>query len=170
MHEIPADGWAGSTPCTEWDVRALVNHLVGEIRWMVPLFDGRSVADVGDSLSGDLLGDDPVGAWDAAAGEVIATVDAPGAMGITIHLSRRDLTGAAYAQEVFTDLAIHGWDLARAIGADETIDADIVEIIDGIMRPIVADLKSSGVFGPVVVAPEGADAQTQLLALLGRVA
>ena len=170
MHEIPADGWSDPTPCTEWDVRALVNHLVGEIRWMVPLFEGKSVADVGDSLSGDLLGDDPVGAWDRAADAVIATVDAPGAMDITIHLSRRDLTGAGYAQEVFTDLAIHGWDLARAIGADETIDADIVEVVDGIMRPIVADLKSSGVFGPVVTPPEGADAQTQLLALLGRVA
>ena len=170
VHEIPDGGWSGSTPCTEWDVRALVNHLAGEIRWMVPLFDGKSVADVGDSLSGDLLGDDPVGAWDRAVDAVIATVDAPGAMEGTIRLSRREITGAGYTTEVFTDLAIHGWDLARAIGGDETMDADILQVVDDIMRPVVAEMKASGAFGPVVTPPEGADAQTRLLAMLGRVA
>jgi len=170
VHEIPADGWSGSTPCTEWDVRALVNHLVGEIRGMVPLFAGKSVADVSDSLNGDLLGDDPVAAWDRAADAVVATVDAPGAMDGTIHLSRRDTTGAGYTTEVFNDLAIHGWDLARAIGADETIDPDIVQIVDEIMRPTVTEMKASGAFGPDVTPPEGADAQTRLLAMLGRVA
>ena len=170
VHEIPADGWSGSTPCTEWDVRALVNHLVGEIRWMVPLFDGMSVADVGDTLSGDLLGDDPVATWDEAASAVVATVDAPGAMAGTIRFTRRETTGAGYTTEVFCDLAIHGWDLARAIGADETIDADIVQIVDDIMRPTVEPMKASGMYGPVVTPPEGADAQTRLLALLGRVA
>ena len=51
----------GATPCTEWDVRALVNHVLGEIRWAVPLFAGSTIAEVGDRFDGDLLGDDPVG-------------------------------------------------------------------------------------------------------------
>jgi uncharacterized protein (TIGR03086 family) len=170
VHEIPGDGWSGPTPCTEWDVRTLVNHLAGEIRWMVPLFDGVSVADVGDSLNGDLLGDDPPGAWDRAVDAVVATVDAPAAMARTIRLSRRELTGADYAWEVFTDLAIHGWDLARAIGGNETIDADIVEVVEERLGPTFAEMKASGAFGPEVTPPEGADAQTRLLAMLGRVA
>ena len=170
VHQVPADAWTGPTPCTEWDVRALVHHLVSEIAWTVPLLGGRSVTDVGDSLSGDLLGDDPVASWDAAAAEALAAVDTDGAMELVIHLSRRDVTGEDYVFEVFNDLAIHGWDLARAIGADETIDPTYVAVIDEKISPAIADLKASGQYGDEVIPPDGADAQTRLLAMFGRVA
>jgi uncharacterized protein (TIGR03086 family) len=170
VHQVPDDAWTAPTPCTEWDVRALVHHLANEISWMVPLLGGRSVADVGDGLSGDLLGDDPVASWDAAAAAALGAVNAEGAIQMVIHLSRRDVTGADYTFEVFNDLAIHGWDLARAIGADETIDPAFVAIIDDRMAPFIADLKASGQYGDEVVPPEGADPQTRLLAMFGRVA
>jgi uncharacterized protein (TIGR03086 family) len=170
VHQVPEDAWTAPTPCTEWDVRALVHHLVNEISWTVPLLGGRSVADVGDGLSGDLLGNDPVASWDAAAAGALAAVVADGAMELVIHLSRRDVTGADYTFEVFNDLAIHGWDLARAIGADETIDPAFVAIIDERMGPVMADLKASGQYGDEIVPPDDADAQTRLLAMFGRVA
>jgi uncharacterized protein (TIGR03086 family) len=169
VHEVPGDAWGAPTPCTEWDVRALVHHLVNEISWTVPLLGGRSVADVGDGLSGDLLGDDPVASWDAAAAQARAAVSADGAMELVIHLSRRDVTGADYTFEVFNDLAIHGWDLARAIGADETIDPGSVAVIEERVGPVIADLKASGQYGDEIVPPDGADAQTRLLAMFGRV-
>ena len=169
VHQVPDGGWTASTPCTEWDVRALVHHLMNEISWMAPLLGGRSVADVGESLSGDLLGDDPVASWDAAAAESLGAVEADGAMELVIHLSRRDVTGSDYTFEVFNDLAIHGWDLARAIGANETIDPAFVAIIDERVGPDIADLKASGQYGDEVVPPDGADAQTRLLAMFGRV-
>lgn len=169
VHQVRDDAWTAPTPCTEWDVRALVHHLVVEISWMDPLIGGRSVADVGDSLSGDLLGDDPVASWDAAAAGALAAVNADGAMEMVIHLTRRDVTGVDYTFEVFNDLAIHGWDLARAIGADETIDPAFVAIIDERIGPTIADLKESGQYGDVIVPPDGADAQARLLAAFGRV-
>ncbi len=169
VHQVSDDAWTAATPCTEWDVRALVHHLANEISWMVPLLGGRSVADVGDGLSGDLLGDDPVTSWDAAAAAALGAVNADGAMEMVIHLSRRDVSGADYTFEVFNDLAIHGWDLARAIGADETIDPAFVAIIDQRVAPVIADLKASGQYGDEVVPPEGADPQTRLLAMFGRV-
>ena len=61
---VPADGWTAPTPCVDWDVRTLVNHVVGEDRWVPPLVDGRTIAEVGDALDGDLLGTGPA---DAAA-------------------------------------------------------------------------------------------------------
>jgi uncharacterized protein (TIGR03086 family) len=170
VHDVPVDAWTASTPCTEWDVRALIHHLLSEISWMEPLLGGRSVAEVGDELNGDLLGDDPVASWDAAAARTLAAVNAGGAMDLVIHLSRRDITGADYTFEVFNDLAIHGWDLARAIGEDETIDPRFVATIDERMAPSIAELKASGQYGDEVVPPDGADAQTRLLAMFGRVA
>ena len=86
VHQVPDDAWTAPTPCTEWDVRALVHHLVSEIAWTVPLLGGRSVTDVGDSLSGDLLGEDPVASWDAAAADALAAVNTDGAMELVIHL------------------------------------------------------------------------------------
>ena len=81
VHAIRDDQWTAATPCTEWDVRALVGHLVTEVAWVAPLIGGRSVADVGDELSGDLLGDDPKAAWDRYSGEADSAVGEDGAHG-----------------------------------------------------------------------------------------
>ena len=170
VHAVKDDQWAGPTPCTEWDVRALVGHLITEVAWVPPLVGGRSVAEVGDELSGDLTGDDPVASWDRYAPPSIEVVAEPGAMERTVRLTRRELPASEYATEVFTDLLIHGWDLARAIGADETLDPESVEVVYEAMKPHEAELKASGVFGEMIVPPDGADRQTELLAVFGRVA
>jgi uncharacterized protein (TIGR03086 family) len=169
VHQVRDDQWHGPTPCTEWDVRVLVNHLVSENLWMPPLLIGKKIADVGDRFDGDMLGDDPKSAWDQSAKESAAAVrSAP--LDVTVHLSYGDVPARHYVNEVMTDLAIHGWDLARAIGADEAIDPEIVDLLHAELKPKEDGLKATGLFGPKVVAPPGSDKQTQLLALFGRVA
>jgi len=170
VHAVTDGQWSGSTPCTEWDVRALVGHLITEVAWVPPLVGGRSVAEVGDELSGDLMGEDPAASWDRYAPASIEAVGEPGAMERTVRLTKRELPATEYVSEVFVDLLIHGWDLARAIGADETLDPESVEIVYGRMKPHEAELNSSGIFGSHVQPPEGADLQTQLLAVFGRTA
>ena len=169
VRAVRDDQWHGPTPCTDWDVSALVNHLVYENLWMPPLLDGKNLADVGDQFEGDLLGDDPKAAWDASAKEVadaVATVS----LERTVHLSYGDVSARHYVFEVMTDLAIHGWDLARGIGSDDTIDSEIVEVLYEHAKPREEDLKRTGLFGTQVTAPAGADKQTRLLAVFGRVA
>jgi len=63
--------WSNPTPCSEWDVRTLVNHLVYEHRWAVPLLDGATIADVGDRYEGDLLDDDPIAVWQESLAEAL---------------------------------------------------------------------------------------------------
>ncbi len=55
------------TPCAAWNVRDLVNHVVAQARRVAPLLAGVTLNEVGEQLDGDLLGDDPVRAWDGAA-------------------------------------------------------------------------------------------------------
>jgi len=167
---IRDDQWHGPTPCTDWDVRTLVNHLVSENRWMSPLLAGKTIADVGDALDGDLLGADPKTAWSDSATEALEAIRAPGSMERTVHASFADISGKEYATQVFTDLVIHGWDLARGIGADERMDPELLEAAYVKIKPMVDAFKAGGMYGPHVEPPPGADLQTRLLALVGRVA
>lgn len=165
---VGADQWHSPTPCTEWDVRALVNHVVGELRWIAPLLAGKTIAEVGDQFAGDLLGNEPRRAWSSASQQAIDACLQPGAMERTVHLSTGDRRADAYIPEVTTDLVIHTWDLARGIGADDRLDGRLVDLAQATLKPQVEAWRAAGAFAPAVEVPQGADAQTQFLALVGR--
>ena len=74
----------------------------------------------------------------------------------------------AVGQFVVGDILIHTWDLARATGLDETLDAELVHDMLAAMEPLDAMLRSSGQFGPRVDVAPGADEQTRLIAFTGR--
>jgi uncharacterized protein (TIGR03086 family) len=168
VHAIRDSQLQAPTPCSDWDVRALVNHLVNEMRWAPPLLGGRTIAEVGDRFDGDLLGDDPKRAWDAAAREAVAAVDAEGGMERTVHLSFGDVPGSEYTRQLFADLLIHGWDLARAIGADERLDPGLVDACAAWFAQVEDGYRAAGAIGARPEVPAGADPQTQLLAAFGR--
>ncbi|MFI2261475.1 maleylpyruvate isomerase N-terminal domain-containing protein [Streptomyces tubercidicus] len=66
VHAVREDQWDGPTPCTEWSVRALVNHLTAEQLWVPRLVrDRASITDIGSEYDGDVLGDAPAGAGTA---------------------------------------------------------------------------------------------------------
>jgi uncharacterized protein (TIGR03086 family) len=161
--------WGDPTPDDDWDVRALVNHVAGEVLWVPPMLEGKTVADVGDALDGDVLGEDPGTTWARGVREAMAAIAAvePGA---TVHLSYGDRTAAEYLTEVGADVLIHSWDLARAVGGDERLPADLVETVAAWFGPVEELWRGAGVIGPRVAAPADADAQTALLAAFGRTA
>src|SRR5215217_2149838 len=87
------DQWSASTPDSDWDVRALVNHVLSENLWAPPLLQGRTIAEVGDRFDGDQLGDDPQATWAAAAAASVASVRGDGALDRTVHVSFGDISG-----------------------------------------------------------------------------
>jgi len=168
VQEMDDSHLSNPTPCSEWDVRALVNHLVYEDRWAVPLLEGKTIADVGDALEGDLVGDDPQLAWKQAAQDAKAAAEAPGAMETTVHLSFGDFSAGDYLDQLTADHVVHAWDLARGTGGNEQLDPELVDYVYAWAAPLEDMLKGSGAYGEKMEAPEGADAQTKLLAVYGR--
>ncbi len=163
---VPSDRWEGPTPCREWDVRTLVNHVVGEDAWTVPLVRGATIAEVGDSLDGDLLGDAPVDTAVRSAGEAVDAVRAGYADGATVHLSYGDEGLDEYLYQLAADHLVHAWDLAAATGGDRHLDEDLVGAVAAWFADREETYRSMGAVGPRVDA--GGDPQTDLLAAAGR--
>lgn len=165
---VAPDQWHLPTPCHEFDVAVLVNHIVAGNLWVQPLVSGRTIAEVGDRLDGDVLGDDPVAAYRASADEAGKAFSRAGVLDAMVAVSYGPVPGAVYAGHRVIDVLIHGWDLAVATGQDATIDADLVEGCREVVEPQAELLAGTGVFATDVEVPAGADAQTRLLAILGR--
>ena len=127
VESVGPQDWDSPTPCSEWNVRDLVNHVVGEDRWTGPLMEGRMIADVGDALDGDLLGSDPKASAVRAADEAETAVTDRLPTDPVVHLSYGDEKAAEYVAQLVADHLIHSWDLAAAVGADRELDPSLVD-------------------------------------------
>jgi uncharacterized protein (TIGR03086 family) len=169
VHAVREDQWDAPTPCSEWTVRDLVGHLAGEQLWVVDLVrDGRTVAEVGDRYDGDVLGEDPVATWDSAVAGALDAFREEGALDRTVSLSSGDTPATAYCSQMTADAVVHAWDLSRAIGADERLPRRLVDFALQEFTPYADSLPSTGLFDGPLDVPAEADAQTRLLAMLGR--
>ena len=163
---VADDQWGSPTPCTEWSVRDLVNHVTGEDRWTVPLMQGSTIADVGSSLDGDLLGDRPGPAASAAATQAVAVVDERLPSHGTVHLSYGDEKMDEYILQLCADHLVHAWDLAAATGGDTTLDPELVTEVAAWFADREQMYRAGGAIGPHQEAAP--DPQSQLLAGFGR--
>ncbi|WP_327412583.1 TIGR03086 family metal-binding protein [Streptomyces sp. NBC_01233] len=169
VRAVKGDQWDAPTPCTDWNVRELVNHVTGEQLWIPPLVtEGRTVEELGDAFSGDVLGDDPVAAWDRASAAAHAAFAASGALDRTVRLSYGPALGSAYCSELTADCVVHTWDLSRGIGADDRLPDGLVEFSIKEVMPYADGLAASGMYAAPLEVPAGANAQTRLLGLVGR--
>ncbi|MHC5795718.1 TIGR03086 family metal-binding protein [Lacisediminihabitans sp. FW035] len=157
--------WDAQTPDTDWTVRDLVSHVVEEQQWVPHLLAGSTVADaqrriqpLGDDLRAEwrLYSLAATSAWDAASTDA------------RVHLSYDTVAVTDYLREQVSDVTIHSWDLARAVGADEALDDRLVEAVWTVFEPQRDTLAASGLFAAPVPLPEDAPLQLRLLALTGR--
>jgi len=152
---VTDDQWAAASPCTEWTVRELVDHAVGAQRQLGGLF-GASVEE----------GDD----WATVRAAVQAAISDPANLEgnappqVFGGMPKHQVLGIAVG-----DLLLHAWDLARAIGADETLPAEAVQAVYmGFQRMPEPMLRSGGMFGPAIEVADDASEQDKLLAYTGR--
>ena len=160
---VAPEAWDAPAPPEGWVARDVVRHLV---EWF-PAF----LQSAGVSLpSGPSVDDDPLGAWQVQTEAVQALLDDPDTAGRELdlpHLGKMPL-GQAVDMIYTGDVFLHRWDLARATGQDETLDADKCAVMLEGMLPMDEALRQSGHYGPRVEVPDDADVQTKLLAFIGR--
>jgi uncharacterized protein (TIGR03086 family) len=162
--------WDAPTPCSEWSVRDLLQHIIYGTIWIEDVFAGKTVEQVGDKYGVELIGADALASYEAAANAAKAAIVAPGAMDQVCHLKRGDVKGSDYLTSMFTDAFIHGWDLAKATGQDASLDPELVETCYALAKAREERFRSSPAFGQGRVDDPGddADAQARMLSILGR--
>jgi uncharacterized protein (TIGR03086 family) len=165
--------WDNPSPCTAWTSRDVVGHIVEMHGVMLRPLD-RTLGPA------PALADDPLGAFRAARADVEALLHDPAQAGIEIDAPMGRMTVEQHVDQVPSiDMVLHGWDLARATGQDDTVDPAEVEALWSAMSAIPAEvmekLRTPGafgpgveVFGPEVTVPEDASLQDRLLGLIGR--
>jgi uncharacterized protein (TIGR03086 family) len=168
VRAVGPDQWHLPTPNADWDVRTLVNHVVAEARWAVPLLAGRTVVDVGNALDGDLLGEDPPAAWQAARDEALAAVGGTDVETVLVHLSFGDTPALEYLRQLTADYLVHSWDLAVATGTDDRLDPELVDAVAAWFAGQAAAYRGAGAVDAPVPVPEDAGPQRRLLAQFGR--
>ena len=168
LARVQPDQWTALTPCTEWDVRALVNHVVGANRRYTLLLHGATAGEVDATRTVDHLGHDPVASFVTTAAELNAAFRQPGALSRTAHHPAGERTGAQLLQMRVLDVAVHTWDLARAIAADESLDPDVIAFALTLQDTFKAGRARGSFAPPPGKTPAHLSAQARLLHLLGR--
>lgn len=169
---LPADAWDAPSSCEGWSGRDVLRHVVGSQRDFLARqgleLDVPPRGDIDADLDADLE-TDPVAAWhvhDEAmrrllADESVVAREYDGMLG-------RTTIGATMVAFYGFDLAVHGWDLARAAGRDEALTEAELDLIEAALPGFGDHLYDEGVCQPAVATPEDADRQVRVLALLGR--
>jgi uncharacterized protein (TIGR03086 family) len=149
------DQWDAQTPCTEWTVGDLVAHAVGTQVSMAGFIGVDAGADAD---------------WPAARAAMESALADPSKLEGTATggpfdgMPKHQVIGVACG-----DLLIHAWDLARAIGADDTLPAEAVQAtLMGLQRFPAEMMRSPGMFGAELEAAPDTDAQAKLIAFTGR--
>jgi uncharacterized protein (TIGR03086 family) len=166
LETVEADAWGLPTPCRDWTVRDLVNHVVGEDLWTAPLLVGATIEDIGDRLDGDLVGDDPIAAGRASAAAARSSVAEHLPRGGTVHLSYGEERAEEYVMQLAADHLVHAWDLAAAVGGDRVLDPEAVAGVSAWFVNRAVLYRDAGLVGEHV--DRGREPQALLLGCFGR--
>jgi uncharacterized protein (TIGR03086 family) len=158
------------TPCTEWDVRALLNHLVGTLGLGSALLsDTAPTVEMGPGWlpATDLLGDDPLKAYRLGVESLLAAAggdafDRPHATPLG------EMPGQVLGGFTTLDILVHGWDLAVATAQDAAFDDALAEDVLTFAHQAITDDTRAPRIGPEVTVPSDAPATDRLAAFLGR--
>jgi uncharacterized protein (TIGR03086 family) len=165
MTGIHDDEQTLATPCTEWNVRAVVSHALGEARMMTDV--NRGLPSL--KTHSDLIGHAGLGAaWTNISKDNVASWRETGVTGDRTYFYGTFPAAAGLAINI-GEVIVHSWDIATALGRPVTTDPDHAAIAYALWSSFPLDgLRSAGQLGPEIPVPPDAPMMDRLLGLLGR--
>jgi uncharacterized protein (TIGR03086 family) len=167
MAAVGREQFGDATPCTKWDVRALLNHIIGGGHLYALIGRGEYTGALfgGDR---DFIGEDHVASFEAARRDVLETYREPGALDRTVKGTVGEGLGLHMLALIFVDHMVHGWDLATATGQDATMSPEPADVAWEILSGQIQDEWRPLAFAGIVELPDDARTQDKLLAYTGR--
>jgi uncharacterized protein (TIGR03086 family) len=154
LDDVPPASLTDGTPCEQWSVQDLVDHVVAAPDKFARMVRGEPVDWAQPTPS---AGDDPASAFRAHADDLLRA------------WRDRDPSGAVSVDWLCSEFAVHTWDLATALGRTTAeLDPEVAERGLAFMRANLDDSKRGSAFGPERQAPEGADTYRRAAAFAGR--
>jgi len=159
------------TPCTEWTVRDLLNHVVGGATMFGLCVRDGSVPDekLGELMMGDNLGPDFKASFHHATADAEEAFALPGAMDKVVKLPFGEMPAGEALNIAIFDVATHAWDLAKATGQSTDLDPEVSAVAYMVAQNMLSDeLRGAGIFGPEITVADDAPVADRLAALAGR--
>lgn len=164
VNGIKEDQLSDPTPCSELDVRGLLNHLLGGLSMLTEAAKGGKPA----MPEGDQFGSDPGKVYDERRVGLLEAIREEGVFERTWEMPFGALPGKMMAGIAFMEHLTHAWDVAKATGQDTSLPEDLVKECLDVVRPMDAMLRMPGVCGPAIEVPESAPLTDQLAGFMGR--
>lgn len=170
LAQVRDDQWDAPTPNDGQSVRELVAHVIGGNRMAAVILRGGSREDGIAQFARSAEDTDLLVAFEESRREQADAFAAPGALDQIVAHPAADLPATVLLGFRTTEYGLHGWDLARAIGADDSLDPDVAAALWDILLPLEGMMAASGMFGAgrSGSVPEDAPVQERVLDLAGR--
>lgn len=161
---VSPDDFAKDTPCSEYDVKALLEHMIGGLQMLSEAAGGKQAA-----MPTEVDVTDPGKRYEENRGKLLDALKADGALGQTLQLPFGQFPAEMFFNTiVFPEHLLHGWDLAKATGQDTTIPDDLAQEALDALTPVEGMLRAPGVYGPKIDVPDDASLTDKLVAFSGR--
>lgn len=167
VHAVPTDRWDDPSPCEGWTARQVAGHAMGVVANVGAKLGAVDPVDPFGNDVAEIAGDDPDASYRRIRTRTLAALDRPGSLQTPVVSALGEMLLDDYLVAMTNDAFVHAWDIARATGGDERLDADLLEIVAA--RMMATDVgRSPGRYADAVDADPSAPLLDRFIAFTGR--
>ena len=156
-----------STPCDEWNVHDLINHMAGGTHMIAAGLLGEQPEGSPTDMP-DFLTDGPAKGW-ADAHAHLESAATPENLTAKHQMPFGEVPGEQAVSIIAADVLIHSWDLAQATGQEFKASEELAEFAMATFKPLLPpEARGSGSFKEEVAVPGDASAVDRMIGFAGR--